>query len=331
MALVNVIVPAYNCGAYIGDALESALSQSLADVEPIVVDDGSTDDTREIVGRFGGRVRYYYQANQGPGAARNVALHAATAPYCAFLDADDIWEPDHLLVKHRVLEADGDLGGVFSDFSIFSGDGVFVARGGRETFPSLSRSGNDFDDIFESRTMVTLANGRPAALYRGKVFDSLFLGNFILPTSMLVRREAAAATGEFRLDLRTQQDYEYWLRFAQKFRLGYVDEPLVRYRRHAKQLTDPSRMEAIMLAVDRVVSQYEPRFAQTGRQRFFDRRKASILGELAKVYVSQGRSAEARARLYESLRRSPSHWSSYTTFGISLVPDTWLNWARRYF
>ena len=328
MTVVNVIVPAYNCGAYIGEALEAALTQSLGGVMPIVVDDGSTDDTRAVVARFGDRVQYHHQTNQGPGAARNIALRAGTAPYHAFMDADDLWEKDHLLVKYRLLEADGSLGGVFSDFSIFNNEGLFIPSGGRETFPLLRRPGHDFADIFEEHTTVVLPNGCEAAFHRGVVFDSLFQGNFILPTSMLVRRQAALATGMFDATLRTQQDYEYWLRFTQKNRLGYLDEPLVRYRRHAQQLTDPSRMEAILRAVDRVVSHYESELARQGRQRFFNRRKAAVLTELAKVYVGQGRITEARATLVDSLRRWPWHLPSYVTLGVSLIPPSWLARAR---
>ena len=329
MALVNVVIPAFNCGHYIGAALESALSQSVGDVEPIVVDDGSSDDTRQVVARFGARVRYFHQLNQGPGAARNVALRVSTAPFLAFMDADDLWEKDHLLVKHQVLKDDGSLGGVFGDFAIFSDAGLFIPRGNRELFPFFSRSGRDFDDIFQEHGEVALPDGGVALVYRGQVFDELFLGNFILPTSMLVRRSAANEIGEFRPDLRTQQDYEYWLRFAKRFRLGYVDAPLVRYRRHAQQLTDPSRMEAILLAVNRIIDQYEAEFSGPERQRQYNRRKGALLCELAKTYVGLGRGAEARACLFESIRRSPAHLPSYLTSALSLVPAAWLTWARR--
>lgn len=328
MALINVIIPAYNCGRFIGDALESVFRQSLAGVEPIVVDDGSTDDTRAVVERFGSRVRYLRQTNQGAGAARNLAVRNATAEYMAFMDADDLWEPDHLKVNHQVIEGDSRLGGVFSDFSIFGERGLLVARGNREMFPYFSRSGRDFRDVFPEHGVMTLPDGSEVPVYRGHVFDKLFLGNFILPTSMIVRREAFVRTGEFRVDLRTQQDYEFWLRFARVYPLGYVDAPLVRYRRHPQQLTDPSRMEHIYLGVHRIIDQYEEDFVRRGRRDQYDLRKAALSCELAKVYVGQGRTSEARGRLADTLRRAPGYWQAYVTLGLSLVPPAWLAWAR---
>lgn len=327
--LVNVIVPAFNCGAYIGEALESVFSQTLADVEPIVVDDGSTDDTRAVVERFGRRVHYVHQANQGPGKARNVALAAATAPFLAFMDADDVWERDHLRANHQVLDADADLGGVFSDFSIFDRTGTLVARGNREMFPYFKRTGRDIDQVFEWRGTATLLDGTVAPVYKGRIFETLFEGNFVLPTSMLVRREAALATGEFRVDLRTQQDYDYFLRFSKRFRLGYVDAPLVRYRRHAQQLTDPSRMELILLAVNRVIDQYEVELSDGHDRRRFQRRKAMLMAELGKVYLGQGRTRDARNALAESLRRAPLQAPACMPLLLSLVPTTWLNRLRR--
>jgi glycosyltransferase involved in cell wall biosynthesis len=93
---VSVIIPAYNYSRYLPFALESVLNQTYSPVEVIVVDDGSTDDTNKVVARYGERVKYIYQTNSGLSAARNTGIKAASMPFVAFLDADDVWEPGFL-------------------------------------------------------------------------------------------------------------------------------------------------------------------------------------------------------------------------------------------
>src|SRR5438874_2268449 len=93
MPLFSVIIPAYNRATLIGQTLDSVFAQNRNDMEVIVVDDGSTDGTLDIVARYGDRVRILQQSNKGPGAARNAGLRAATGDYVAFLDSDDVWFP----------------------------------------------------------------------------------------------------------------------------------------------------------------------------------------------------------------------------------------------
>jgi glycosyltransferase involved in cell wall biosynthesis len=328
MPSVSVVIPTYNNAGFITEAFNSVLAQSFDDYEVIVVDDGSTDQTRDVVSGFGPRIRYHYQANQGLAVARNTGLRLATGDYLTYLDADDVWERDNLLVKMRVLQADPGLGGVFSEFVIFDRTGVRQARGTRHQFSFFARTGRDFDRVFDERGSVALPKGGQAIVLSGYVFESLFLGNFILPTSMVFSRSGARQVGDFRAELRTQQDYEYWLRFSQKFRLAFVDEPLVRYRRHENQLTDHRRIENIVVAVNRIVDQYEAEFSARGRGREFARRKAFLLTELAKVYIGQGRAVDARRCLIEGIRRDPTQLRAYATLAASLMPRQAIAWMR---
>src|SRR5688500_9583140 len=92
-ALVSVVIPAYNYGHFVTEAVASALNQTHPHVEVIVVDDGSTDGTADILKPFGSRIRYIYQPNRGLSAARNTGIRAARGEWVAFLDADDLWHP----------------------------------------------------------------------------------------------------------------------------------------------------------------------------------------------------------------------------------------------
>jgi glycosyltransferase involved in cell wall biosynthesis len=94
--LISCIVPAFNAQRYLGETIDSILGQAYSPLEVIVVDDGSTDGTRDVVRPYGDRVRYLHQRNGGHAAARNLGLDAAGGAFVAFLDADDLWHPDKL-------------------------------------------------------------------------------------------------------------------------------------------------------------------------------------------------------------------------------------------
>ena len=107
---VSVVIPTYNYGRYLATAIESALAQTFVPLEVIVVDDGSTDDTPQILETFGNRIQTIRQLNQGAGAARNTGIAAARGEYVAFLDSDDIWKPRKLQMQIARFDADPALG-----------------------------------------------------------------------------------------------------------------------------------------------------------------------------------------------------------------------------
>ena len=96
---VSVVIPTYNSSAMVEQAIQSVLAQTYRDFEIIVIDDGSTDGTKDVVRRFGERVRYFNQENQGVSAARNFGIHQSLGEYIAFLDSDDLWLPEKLAKK----------------------------------------------------------------------------------------------------------------------------------------------------------------------------------------------------------------------------------------
>lgn len=106
MPLVSVIIPVYNCEHYLSEAIESVLAQTYQPIEIIVVDDGSTDGSAEVVKRFSSWVQYIFQARSGAGSARNYGIALAQGSYLAFLDADDLWAEDKLEQQMAAFEAD---------------------------------------------------------------------------------------------------------------------------------------------------------------------------------------------------------------------------------
>jgi len=199
MSKVSIIIPTYNRDKYICDAIDSVFAQTYKDYEVIVVDDGSTDSTKEVVKKYGDRVRYFYQNNQGPSVARNHGVDRSSGEYLAFLDDDDLWLPNFLEIQVRALDEEGGLAFVCS--------GAYVVN---ETGKQI--------DIWKMR-----ANNS---------FLDLYHMNFVLTLTVLLRRQYFDIVGGFDRRFKICQDYDLWLRLAMKYKFRYQDMLLAKYRLH---------------------------------------------------------------------------------------------------
>lgn len=199
---VSVVMPSWNAAPTIRQAIGSVLDGSFQDVEVIVVDDGSTDDTAASVEAFGAPVRLLRQhPRRGPSAARNRAIQEARGELVAFLDADDLWHPDKLRHQITHMDAAPDVGLVYTN--VWNTDG--------DTFLPMNRSARRV-----ART--------------GDVYEALFQENFIVTSTVLVRRSVLVDVGGFDESLTISEDFDLWLRIARGHRVGFVDRPLTFYR-----------------------------------------------------------------------------------------------------
>lgn len=200
MPSLTVVITCYNYGQYLPHALGSVLDQTCSDYEVVVVDDGSTDNTPEVMAQYAadGRIRYIRQANAGQPKAKNRGIAESHGEFIAFLDADDIWMPTKL-EKQLALFADPQVGVVYSRRKWINQDGLEI-------------SGNE-------RT-----------LRRGEILDHIFVDNFICFSSCVIRRSCLDAVGWFDEELPMGIDYDLWIRLAARYRFDYVDERLVKYR-----------------------------------------------------------------------------------------------------
>jgi glycosyltransferase involved in cell wall biosynthesis len=203
----SVIISSYNKARYIGQAIESVLAQTLRDVELIVVDDGSTDETERLVlTRYAGGVTYLRQENLGPAAARNAGFYRTSGEYVLFLDADDFLTPDCLEKKIRVLEEKREVGWVYSDIYL-------TDETGRVTGLCSQR-------FRYGRRKLT-----------GWILGELLLGNFIPIHAPLIRRACVDRIGGFDEAFRMfQEDYNMLFRLSSAFPVEYISEPLGYYR-----------------------------------------------------------------------------------------------------
>lgn len=212
--LVSVVIPSYNYGHFVVEAVESALAQTYPEVEVLVVDDGSTDDTRDRLKPYEGRIRYIYQANQGLSAARNTGIRAARGEFIGLLDSDDVWLPDKLETQMGYATAHPEVGLVASDL---------VTNLQPDGLPVLPPS--------ECRVAVL------------SLHDLLFPGKFS-PSSVLIRRTCLDAIGLFDTSLRSSEDWDMWLRLAPQFPIVKLCVPLLWYRIHGNNISKAAaRME----------------------------------------------------------------------------------------
>jgi len=208
MPKVSVVIPTYNAAQYIGETVESVLNQSYKEYEIVVVNDGSTDNTEQVLQKYGNRIRYIKQTNGGEGAARNRGIREAHGEWVAFLDADDLWLPHKLKVQMEFAAQHPDVDLIYGDASSFDINGV------------LTKS------MFKER--------RP---YEGYVINNLLVENFVPVLSVIVRKKCLEKSGLFKEGMKHCTDYEMWLRCAKFFKFGYVNEVIVSYRIHEKGIS----------------------------------------------------------------------------------------------
>lgn len=250
--LVSVVIPSYNRAYIVGKAIASVLSQTYPDVEVIVVDDGSTDHTRDVVTRFDERVCYVAQANSGVCSARNTGLRLARGEFVALLDSDDEWLPWKLAAQVAVMRAHPEVGMAWTDMVAVSADGpagaVSVVNPAflRTFYSGFKTSG--FDDAMKDTgalSDVWSAAPSPVASARvrvGDIFSEMLLGNHVHTSTVLLRRSRLRHVGLFDERLRKSgEDYEFHLRTCYYGPVALIEASSILYRIGSlDQLTQPA-------------------------------------------------------------------------------------------
>lgn len=234
---ISVVIPTFNRGRVLGAALESVLAQRYRDLEVLVIDDGSTDATRTLVSSASAadaRVRYRYQPNAGAASARNAGLELARGRYVAFLDSDDSWQPWHLELAVASLERLPQAGLVWTDIDAVDDSGAVV---GSRYLPRLLSAYRYFskDQLFTSSVALSeLGVEIPPEdlerrLYVGDVFSPMVMGNLVMPSSVLIRRDLVLRLGRFDEHFATGEDYEFFLRACRAGPVAFADIADIRY------------------------------------------------------------------------------------------------------
>lgn len=236
---ISVTIPTFNRAHLIGHAIDSVLKQTYTNFEIVVIDDGSTDGTADVVARYGDRVRYFWQPNRGLGAARNAGLVHATGDCIAFLDSDDYWLDFKLALQASLLSRLPDVSFIFSEFEILKDDGTIVRQGSRTWLAKDAQ----WDDLYPSRTSsralgVDVA-GAPDdfPVYTGPMYRHFLDEAFVLPTTAIVRREALGDL-RFTEGMTIFEDWELFARLARDHDGAFVDVETAVNRGH----NEPGRL-----------------------------------------------------------------------------------------
>ena len=273
--VVSIITPAYNQAAYLLQAVQSVLEQTCQDFELIIVDDGSTDATPQVLaGIHDPRVKVIHQPNAGLSAARNTGLRASSAPYVTFLDADDLFMPDKLELMSGYLDGHAGIG-------LVGGGTQIVDQTGRPLRESVQSPGKM--ELYE-----------------------LLLGNPFTVTSVMVRKEWIERVGPFDETLRACEDWDMWLRLAYAgCRFAWVEHLVGAYRYHLNQMTRQSeRMRTAFLKV--LEKFYREPDLPPGVVAYKDKAYASVLMTTAAYAYHASEHNQGRDDLLEALRLDPT-------------------------
>ncbi len=199
--MISIIIPAYNSAKYLPETIDSILAQGMRDYEIIIIDDGSTDNTREVIDKFNAKIKYIYQKQKGAAAARNRGIRNSRGDYIAFLDADDIWLPQKIRLQMQYFNNNPEISIIYTDAQ-----------------------------VFDERGLIWHSANRHMRMYSGKIYYKLFLENFIHTSSVILKRACLERVGLFDESLGPCEDYEFWLRLARDYEFAFINKPLVKYR-----------------------------------------------------------------------------------------------------
>ena len=282
MPRVTVVIPTYNAAAYLTDTLESVCGQTYTDFELLIVDDGSNDTTLALARQFESRLslRIIEQQNSGPAAARNNGVRAARGELVAFIDSDDLMLPQRLAAQVAMFEADPALGLVHTDLMTFDERGVIHAT--RRAFSN------------------------PCG---GQVLGQLLIDNFITTSTVMAPRARLIEAGLFDEARRISEDFDLWLRMAERWSVGYVEQPMVKYRRRPGSLSE-DKLRTGLAALEVVESFWNSHAAYARENAGLRRRSlAHHLQVAGSAAIVQGRSATGLHCLMRALRFAPGELS----------------------
>jgi glycosyltransferase involved in cell wall biosynthesis len=200
--MVSVIIPTYNRAGLLREAIQSVLDQDYflrsdaSSFELLVIDDGSADNTRDIVASSGDRVKYHFQAHRGVSSARNLGLAHAQGDYIAFLDSDDLWKKDKLSAQMSFMKT-------FPHARVCCTEEIWIRRGAFVNPKKKHRK------------------------YSGRIFDKVLSLCLLSLSSALLRREVFEEIGKFDEELPVCEDYDFGIRLAQRYPVYFLPKPLI--------------------------------------------------------------------------------------------------------
>jgi glycosyltransferase involved in cell wall biosynthesis len=281
--LVSVIIPNYNYAKFVREAIDSALSQTYGNIEVIVVDDGSEDDSREILRSYSTKIKAVYQKNAGVSAARNNGVSVSAGKYVAFLDADDVWLPEKIEKQVNLFEKDADLG---------------LVHVGVEDIDS---KGNSLEINLNGLTGWV---SHEFLLFQ----QSVVLGG---GSGFMVSRRVFDEVKGFDLQFLTTADWDLFYRISCLYQIGFVPEVLLKYRVHGANMHGniPRMEREILLGYEKAFSDKDEKIQKIRRVAY-----GNLHQVLAGSYFREGQYLNFAKNALKSIYLKPSNLMNFAAF-----------------
>lgn len=338
---VSVVIPTYNRGHLIAEAIQSVLRQDLLDcsLEIIVVDDGSVDNTQEVVAQFGKDVRYIYQDNQGVGAARNRGVEVASGEWLAFLDSDDLWLPDKLSLQFQVLQHFPEFKIIHSNFYSSDGPQIIIEKGLEYWVANSSGVAIDAVDwrtIYANKYSSTdygiTRSGLSFPIYSGNLFKALLTSVCATCWTSIIHKDCLHNGIRFA-HLPMVEDHFFYCRLSEEYDVIFLDTPTVENRAHPGPRETQSK-RSVSLSVSRALytdiylpstSQHKP--PETEIIQIMRKDTTELLFE----YLKEGDLAAAKALVREEKTKFgfTTGWKSLTLVMLAGLPVNILSRVRK--
>ncbi len=316
---VSIILPTYNRAHYLKEAIESVLTQTYQDWELLIIDDGSTDETRSVAQSYverDSRISYHYHSNQGVSAARNVGIQLARGRYVAFLDDDDLWQPEKLAWQLEALAQHPETPWLF-------GDGQLIDDHGTVLRPVLPQRRSAFSTWVKD---YQTANPNVSA---GPFYSVMLTGNCLAVPTVLIERDCFTHVGLFNESYHVAEDYDMWLRMAQRYPVLLLRRSIVQIRVHDGAVSGGADVRSYNWheATARVL---EAQLTQVPcGQRANVRRTISTCSRLAGWHhLRQGEGHRARPLLLQSLHHRWNQPKVVAYLAASYWPAPVMGWLR---
>lgn len=274
-ALVSVIVPTYNREDFIGEAIDSVLAQTYPDWELIIVDDGSEDQSADIIHQYAEkdkRIHYFYQENQGQSVARNLGLRQSQGDFICFLDSDNRWLPEKLAQGIQTFEQVPDVHVVYGDIITIDEQGQEITR------DNMTR-------------------------YSGFIAPRLIKDNFVTMNTAMAKRVCFDNMGGMSGQRRVADDYDLWLRFSAKFQFLYIQQYMAEYRVMKNQISsDKSRR---FDSTEMILSEFKEQYPDAMSKEEFDQGFAYFYTRKARYFASIGNKSSALREVIVAIKYSP--------------------------
>jgi glycosyltransferase involved in cell wall biosynthesis len=301
MPEVSVVIPTYNRAQFLDEALQSVFNQTFKDFEVIVVDDGSTDRTKQVLEKYGDRIRYIFQENGGPAKARNRGIKESLGKYIAFLDADDVWFPLKLEKQIRMFRECPELGMVFTENSYFQENGIYR--------PSM---------------------GKKKRLMKGDVASNIFLYSGVATPTVMVRKEIFNKIGLFEEELAIAEDDNLWVRIAVNFKVELIDQLLVEVRNHSQRTTaDKKKLSESVLTNIRLLS-HRYSGVRERIEHVIPKKVSEVQFDLGYHYLENQDIVRARESFTKGIRWNVWNWRNYAYFLLSLLPKKLIQKLKKF-